>query len=73
VTLLDDDRPFYHDWVAPERYFTGRGRDVPPGCEEIGDAERERREAESLDVMSEYFAEPRADEPEMHPSVADDE
>ncbi|UPV72817.1 FAD-dependent oxidoreductase [Halorussus limi] len=74
VTLLeDDDRPFYHDWVAPERYFTGRGRDVPPGCEEIGDDERERREAESLDAMGEYFDEPRDDEPEMHPSVADDE
>jgi hypothetical protein len=39
VTLLeDDDRPFYHDWVAPEGYFTGRGIDVPPGVEEIDDA-----------------------------------
>jgi len=36
VTILeDDDRPFYHDWVAPEGYFTGRGRELPPGCEEI--------------------------------------
>lgn len=74
VTLLeDDDRPFYHDWVAPERYFTGRGREVPPGCEEITDAERERREADSLDVMRGYFAEARADRPEQHPSVGDDE
>ncbi|WP_128477443.1 NAD(P)/FAD-dependent oxidoreductase [Halorussus pelagicus] len=74
VTLLeDDDRPFYHDWVAPERYFTGRGRDVPPGCEEIDDAERERREADSLAVMGDYFADSRDDDPEMHPSVADEE
>ncbi|WP_435180173.1 FAD-binding protein [Halorussus sp. AFM4] len=73
VTLLeDDDRPFYHDWVAPEGYFTGRGREVPPGCEEIGDDERRRREDESLDAMREYFAEPHPDEPENHPSVTTD-
>ena len=41
VTILeDDDRPFYHDWVAPEGYFTDRGRDLPPGCEEIDEEER---------------------------------
>lgn len=74
VTLLeDDDRPFYHDWVAPEGYFTGRGRDVPPGCEEIDDAERRRREEESLDVMREYFSEPHSDDPEQHPSVEDED
>ena len=44
VTILeDDDRPFYHDWVAPEGYFTDRGRDLPPGCEEIDEAERRER------------------------------
>lgn len=70
VTLLeDDDGPFYHDWSAPDLYFTGRGRDLPPGCEEIDETERRKREEESLAVMREYFAEPRTDEPEQHPSV----
>ncbi|MFC4449000.1 NAD(P)/FAD-dependent oxidoreductase [Halorussus aquaticus] len=74
VTLLeDDDRPFYHDWVAPEGYFTGRGREVPPGCEEIDDEERERREEESLAAMREHLGEPHPDEPEMHPSVESDD
>lgn len=70
VTLLEDaDAPFYHDWVAPTRYFTGRDREVPPGCEEIDEAERRRREQESLAVMREYFAEPHPELPEQHPSV----
>jgi len=70
VTILeDDDAPFYHDWVAPEGYFTDRGRDLPPGCEEIGDEERARRESESLTAMSERFAEPHPDEQETHPSL----
>lgn len=70
VTLLeDDDRPFYHDWVAPEGYFTGRGRDLPPGTEEIDAAERERREAASLETMRERFAESHPDEQETHPSL----
>ena len=73
ITLLeDDDGPFYHDWVAPDRYFTGRGRDVPPGCEEIDEEERRRRERDSLAVMREYFSGPRSDEPEQHPSVRED-
>jgi len=73
VTLLDDDdAPFYHDWVTPEGYFTGRDRDVPPGCEEIDDAERRRREDESLAALREYVAEPHPDEPTQHPSVADE-
>ena len=73
VALLDDDdRPFYHDWTVPEGYFTGRGRDVPPGCEEIDESERQRREEESRDVMREYFAEPH-EPPEQHPDVADGE
>lgn len=71
VTLIEDsDVPFYHDWVAPERYFTGRGRDVPPGCEEIDEEERRQRERESLEVMREYFAAPHPDRPQQHPSVA---
>jgi thioredoxin reductase (NADPH) len=74
VTLLeDDDRPFYHDWVAPDGYFTDRGRDLPPGCEEIDDAERDRREAESLDAMRERFAEPHPDPQETHPSLEGEE
>jgi thioredoxin reductase len=73
VTLLEDDgRPFYHDWVAPEGYFTGRGRDVPPGCEEIDEDERRERERESMEVMREYFAEPHPEKPEQHPSVTED-
>jgi len=70
VTLLeDDDAPFYHDWVAPEGYFTDRGREVPPGCEEIGEAERREREAASLEAARERFAEPHPDPQETHPSL----
>jgi thioredoxin reductase (NADPH) len=70
VTVLeDDDRPFYHDWVAPEGYFTDRGRELPPGCEEIDEAERTDREARSLDVMRERFAEPHPDDQITHPSL----
>jgi len=72
LTLIDDSEvPFYHDWVAPEGYFTERGRDVPPGCEEIDAEERRRRERESMEVMSEAFAEHHPGEPTMHPSVAE--
>ncbi len=71
VTLLEDlDDAFYHDWVAPAGYFTGRGRDVPPGCEEIDEAEFRRREREALEAMRGYLAEPHPETPEQHPSVA---
>jgi thioredoxin reductase len=74
VTLLEDDEtPFYHDWVTPEGYFTGRGREVPPGCEEIPASEWEARAAESRATMRRYFAEPRPDRPEQHPRVAERE
>ncbi|MFB6176558.1 MAG: thioredoxin reductase, partial [Halobaculum sp.] len=70
VTLLEDDeRPFYHDWVTPDGYFSDRGRDVPPGCTEIDEAERQRREAESLAVMREAFAEPHPEPQPTHPSL----
>ena len=70
VTLLeDDDAPFYHDWVAPEGYFTDRGRDLPPGCEEIDADERREREAASLDATRERFADPHPDPQETHPSL----
>jgi thioredoxin reductase len=72
VTLVDDSEvPYYHDWVAPEGYFTERGREVPPGCEEIDEAERRRRERESMELMAEAFAEHHPDEPTMHPSVVE--
>ena len=73
LTLIhDSDVPFYHDWVAPAGYFTGRGRDVPPGCEEIDAEERLARERESIDVMRSYFERPHPDEPTPHPSLIDD-
>jgi thioredoxin reductase len=72
IALIEDaDVPFYHDWVAPAGYFTERGREVPPGCEEIGEAERRRRERESLEVMRAAFADPHPDEPTTHPSVVE--
>lgn len=70
VTLLEEHDPdFYHDWVAPEGYFTGRGREVPDGIEEIPEEERLRREREAIDVMQDYFSEPFPETPRMHPSV----
>jgi thioredoxin reductase len=73
VTLLeDDDRPFYHDWVTPEGYFTDRGRDLPPGCEEIDASERRAREDAARRRMRAAFAEPHPDEQETHPSLRDE-
>jgi thioredoxin reductase len=73
VTLLeDDDRPFYHDWVAPDGYFTDRGRDLPPGCEEIDEQERRRREDASRETLRECVAEPHPDEQPTHPSLRDE-
>ncbi|SHG98175.1 FAD-binding protein [Halobaculum gomorrense] len=74
ITLLHDaEVPFYHDWVVPAGYFTDRGREVPPGCEEITAAERERRAAESRETMREYFAEEHPDRQRTHPSLVDDD
>jgi thioredoxin reductase len=74
VTLLEDaDVPFYHDWVVPEGYFTDRGRDLPPGCEEIDDEERRRRERESMAVMRDRFRQTHPEPPEQHPSVREDD
>jgi len=73
VTLLeDDDRPFYHDWVAPEGYFTDRGRELPPGCQELDDTERRDREARSLELMRDRFAEPHPHEQVTHPSLREE-
>jgi len=72
AVVEDSDVDIYHDWTVPEGYFTERGREVPPGCEEVDDAERERREVESIERMREAFAEPHPGDPTMHPSVVDD-
>ncbi|MFW6152853.1 MAG: FAD-binding protein [Halobacteriota archaeon] len=71
TVLEDDGAPFYQDWVAPEGYFTGRDRDVPPGCEEIDEEERLARERTHLEVLREYFADHHPDRPQQHPSVVD--
>lgn len=74
ITLIHDSEiPYYHDWVAPEGYFTDRGREVPPGCEEISESERRVRERESMAAMQEYFADPHPDRQRTHPSLVDDE
>lgn len=64
--------PFYHDWVAPEGYFTDRGRPVPPGCEEIDEDERNRREATTLEQMQATFEARYPDPPTQHPAVRED-
>ena len=71
AAIHDADVAFYHDWVAPEGYFTGRGREVPPACEEIDDAERRRRDDRSRQTILAHSAEPYDDEPTMHLSVED--
>jgi len=70
AVVEDSDEPIYHDWVAPEGYFTGRDRDVPPGCVEIDEDERREREAESLAALADLSP---AAPPTMHPSVDDEE
>ncbi|MDF9745363.1 NAD(P)/FAD-dependent oxidoreductase [Natrinema salsiterrestre] len=67
--LYDADVPFYQDWVVPAGYFTGRDREVPPGCEEIDDAERRERDERARERMLEAFSAPLDEEPTMHPSV----
>ncbi|WP_096391224.1 FAD-binding protein [Halopenitus persicus] len=74
LTLIHDaEIPFYHDWVAPEGYFTDRNREVPPGCEEVSETERRVRERESLAAMREYLAEPHGERQRTHPSLVDDD
>jgi thioredoxin reductase len=69
AVIHDSDANFYHDWVVPEGYFTGRGREVPPGCAEIDEEERRERDERARARMLEAFAEPLDAEPTMHPSV----
>mgnify|MGYP006281218393 CR=1 FL=1 len=74
ITLIhDSETPFYHDWVAPEGYFTDRDREVPPGCEEIDETERAARRAESRAAMREYFDGEHEQRQRTHPSLVDDE
>lgn len=72
AAIHDSNANFYHDWVAPGGYFTGRDRQVPPGCEEIGDEERRRRDELARERLLEAFAEPLDREPSMHPSVEEE-
>ncbi|WP_336037153.1 NAD(P)/FAD-dependent oxidoreductase [Halobacterium yunchengense] len=70
LTVVEDsDVPYYHDWVAPDGYFTGRGRDLPPGCEEVPEAERRDRERESLEALRDCSP---AEPPTQHPRVDDE-
>jgi len=73
TAIHDSEVPFYNDWVVPAGYFTDRGRDVPPGCEEIDATEQRTRQAESRAAMQAYFAEPHEDSQRTHPSLVDDE
>ena len=74
ITLVHDaEVPYYHDWVAPEGYFTDRGREVPPGCEEIDAAEQARRQAASRETMRAFFADPHPETQRTHPSLVDDD
>jgi thioredoxin reductase (NADPH) len=71
LTIVDDsDVAYYHDWVAPDGYFTGRGRELPPGCVEIDEAERQERERESLERLAALSP---AEPPTQHPRVEDDD
>ncbi|GAB3682322.1 hypothetical protein GCM10028857_07950 [Salinarchaeum chitinilyticum] len=73
MTIVHDaEVPFYHDWVTPDGYFTDRDRDLPPGCEEIDDAERRKRETASRDRQRELLDDPPED-PLTHPSLRDEE
>jgi thioredoxin reductase len=64
----DSDVPYYHDWTVPEGYFTDRGRELPPGCEEIDEAERREREREAIEATRAFYADPHPDRPTPHPS-----
>jgi thioredoxin reductase (NADPH) len=72
LTIVEDsEEPYYHDWVTPDRYFTGRGRDLPPGCEEIGETERQRRHEDSVERLRE-LAEDDPDPPTQHSRVEEE-
>jgi thioredoxin reductase len=70
--IEDSDVAYYHDWIVPEGYFTDRGRECPPGCEEIPEAEWVAREERSIERMREVFGERHPDAPTPHPSQVED-
>ncbi|MFB6345554.1 MAG: FAD-dependent oxidoreductase [bacterium] len=73
LNVIEDLKPdFYHDWVAPEGYFTDRGRDVPQGCEEISEDERMRRTRQGKQTLIDYLASSDTEDPTPHPSQLDD-
>ncbi|MFB6250162.1 MAG: NAD(P)/FAD-dependent oxidoreductase [Halobellus sp.] len=73
TVVHDSETPYYHDWVTPVGYFTDRGRDVPPGCEEIDADERGRRRAAARERLQRAFDGPHPEPQRTHPSlVADD-
>jgi thioredoxin reductase (NADPH) len=69
AVIHDAEVNYYQDWVVPEGYFTGRGREVPPACEEIDDDERRKRDERARKAMVEALSEPLEERPTMHPSV----
>jgi thioredoxin reductase (NADPH) len=73
LSMLEDaDVSFAFDWSVPNGYFTDRGRDIPPGVEEISAGQRRERQRRSLAVMAEHFADPHPDDPDPHPDLHSD-
>ncbi|AGM99979.1 FAD-dependent pyridine nucleotide-disulfide oxidoreductase [Salinarchaeum sp. Harcht-Bsk1] len=71
AVIHDADVPFYHDWVTPAGYFSDRDRDVPPGCEEIDEAERRERLAASREHRRQLL-DGQPESPATHPSLRND-
>ncbi|WP_227376447.1 NAD(P)/FAD-dependent oxidoreductase [Haladaptatus halobius] len=72
LTVVEDADPeFYHDWVTPEGYFTNRDREVPVGCEEISEEERQRRARRAHDRLRTYLEEWEDERPVPHPSFVE--
>ena len=69
AAIRDGETPFYHDWIAPDGYFTERGIDLPPACEEIDEEERRRRDERARAAIREWVATALDEEPTMHPDV----
>ncbi|AFZ72057.1 FAD-binding protein [Natronobacterium gregoryi] len=69
AVIHDSAVNFYHDWVVPEGYFTGRERAVPPCCEEIDDDERRERDERARARLLEAFEAPLDEQPRLHPAV----
>lgn len=69
--IRDLDPEFYHDWVVPEGYFTDRGREVPRGCEEVSEAERQRRSERGRRTLIDYLQSAETADPTPHPSQGD--